>query len=134
MRFYVASRFGNYRKVREVTDRLVEAGHTITYDWTRAVGEFDEDGKLLVDPAADLSPEQQLHFAHEDTNGAMLCNALILLWTPDMAGAYIEVGMALTVGTIDVHVVGCPRFTIFWALPQVRHHNTLEDLYKCLGI
>ena|SRR5467141_3758616 len=104
MRVYVASKFENYSRVREVMFQLVEAGHTITYDWTQC-DQFTEDQ------------------ASKDMAGVMTAHALVFIAEKDLPyrGAYVEFGMAIARG-IPVYIMGrhidqC----IFTKLPQVQY-------------
>jgi hypothetical protein len=126
MKFYVAGKFQNYEVVRAFADRLRDAGHEITYDWTRT-DEFDEQGHPIVsqyqgetDDSGDeiLSYEAQKKYAHLDADGVAEADALVLFATPNVTGALIETGMALGYG-IPVIVIDPARWTIFYALDLV---------------
>lgn len=113
MKFYVASRFGNFEAVRRMNDAIQKMGHMLTMDWTKT-GELgcSSHPERLGDPTV-------LAYAVSDKHGAMNCDVLILLVTDDMCGAYMEVGMALAMGR-PVFVVGeIKRWSIFYHLPQI---------------
>ena len=126
MRFYVATRFRNYRAARKLMNTLRGAGHTISYDWTDNQDEFDALGELKINPEHDLTENEQWALAVQDTAGVFNADAVVLLCDTDMAGAYIEVGMALTKNR-RVYTIGKRRWTIFWALPLVTHFDTVEE-------
>lgn len=130
MKFYVASKFDNYKRVRVVCQRLRMLGHTITFDWT--VGrEFDNFGRCVVDVKS-LPAMDQMFFAVEDMNGAKEADVLILLIEEDMCGALMEVGMALASGKL-VFVVGeVKRWTIFYALRQCVFFDSIDDVYHAI--
>jgi len=46
MKFYVASKFENTKNVKAAIAKLTEAGHTVTYDWTKALTNNNEDEAL----------------------------------------------------------------------------------------
>jgi hypothetical protein len=82
--------------------QLLEAGHTITYDWT------------VCDT---FSTEQ----ATNDMNGVMTADALIFIAEKDLQyrGAYVEFGIAIARG-IPIYVLGpYADSCIFIKLPQI---------------
>lgn len=117
MKLYVASRFGNYERVRAFIDDAERAGHEITHDWTRTE-EFDEWGHPYGGDGSQLSRADQARHAKADLDAAAGADAVVLLPVPDMGGAYVEVGYALAHGR-QVIVAGRGRFLIFWGLPAV---------------
>ncbi len=78
MRIYVASKFEEQTRVREVMAQLRTAGHAITYDWT-----MNEQ----------ISPEQ----ARKDVMGVLSADALVLIAEKDLnyCGALVEFGIAI---------------------------------------
>lgn len=117
MKLYIASRFGNYERVRAFVDDAIAAGHTITHDWTRTE-EFDEWGHPSAGDGSQLSRADQARHAQADLDAAAAADVVVLLPIPDMAGAYMECAHALAHGK-QVWVAGPGRFLIFWALPAV---------------
>jgi hypothetical protein len=117
VKLYIASRFGNYERVRAFIDDATEAGHEITHDWTRTE-EFDEWGHPQGGDGSQLPREEQARHAQADLNAAAAADVVVLLPVPDMGGAYVEVGYALAHGR-RVIVAGVGRFLIFWGLPAV---------------
>ncbi len=110
MRIYVASKFEEAPRVREVQAQLIAAGHTITYDWTQ---------NEQVDATQ----------AWNDAMGVVTADALVLVAEKDLpyCGAMVEFGMALGRG-IPVYVIGNALDTrcIFMKLQEV--HRGLADL------
>ena len=130
MKFYVASRFTNYTTVRTVVDHLtLMMNHRCTYDWTRTP-QFNGLGVLVV-PESSLTQKQKADHAYADLQGALEADVIVLLCKPDMAGSFIEVGLALSRGA-QVYVIGGCRPTIFWALPNVTRFAVVEHLYQHL--
>lgn len=100
-------------------------GHTITYDWTKT-GEFEADGSLSINPEKDLTDGQRRMYAMLDYIGARDADAVVLLAVDDMCGAWMECGMALGAGK-PVFAIGWTRWTIFKALPQVWHYESVDE-------
>lgn len=117
MKLYIASRFGNYERVRAFVDAAKDAGHTITHDWTRTE-EFGPDGHPTTGDGSQLPISEQARHAQADLDAAAEADAVVLLPVPDMGGAYVEVGYALGHGR-RVIVARQGRFLIFWGLPAV---------------
>lgn len=117
MNLYIASRFGNYERVRAFIDAAEAVGHRVTHDWTRTQ-EFGPDGHPTGGDGSQLSREEQGDHAMADLNAAADADVLVLLPVSDMGGAYIEIGYALAHGR-QVWIAGDCRFTIFWGLPLV---------------
>lgn len=108
MKLYVATRWENRRYARMMMFKLVEAGHTITYDWT-------------------LNEEASTATAQRDLQGVREADALVLLADlPNMMGAWVEFGAAAIRG-IPIYVAGnADSRCIFLHLPNV--HRGLEAL------
>lgn len=130
MKFYVASRFLNYRAVREMTDHLTRVGHECTHDWTRT-DEFDENGDLaLRDPYA-ISNEQKYRYAMADLLGVRAAEFVVVLGAEGMIGAWIEFGIALENQNVErIFMIDPPRGGVFFALPKV----TVLDLNTFLAM
>ncbi len=88
MRVYVASKFENHARVREVQEQLRAAGHTITYDWTRCA---------VMD----------ILQAKKDLRGVLDAEVVVLIIEEDVPyrGALVELGIALG-AAIPVYVLG----------------------------
>jgi len=104
MRFYVATKFENLNEARLFMEALKYWGHEITHDWT--VHET-EDG------------HSRREHAVLDIDGVIKADALVLVWYPDMRGAFVEMGVALGLNK-SVYLIGWPRDdTIFYDHPLV---------------
>src|SRR4051812_27671723 len=102
MKLYVAAKWEDRPRARVIMDRLIAAGHTITYDWTRA---------------EQFSIAQACH----DKQGVMDADALVFIAEHDYAfkGAYVELGMAVARG-IPIYILGeAINACIFILLPEV---------------
>lgn len=107
MRIYVAAKWEEKEKARQVMDMLEAAGHTITYDWTQC----------------SVCDREQ---AERDRDGVLTADAFVGIFERDLAycGALVELGMALGRGipcflignAIDVERGKC----IFTQLPNIR--------------
>ena len=91
MRLYVASAFSNKPEVHEVQAAVINAGHTISHDWTT------EDASHL--PAG--SPEFYAYLEEcgvRDFVGVLSADAVIVIAHPDMGDTKAELGIALGLG------------------------------------
>lgn len=115
MKIYVATKWEQLERAREVMTRLTDEGHTITYDWTRS---------------EQLSKEQ----AQLDVEGVRAAQALVVLAEYDLPykGTYVEFGIAVERNT-PVFIVG-PAFEdcIFTRLPRVYQVATVNHLIPFL--
>jgi len=114
MKIYIASKFENQDAFRALKEELEQAGHKITHDWTRE--EVFANSRTLKQDLA--------MFANLDFNGVTSCDALVLLAAPKMAGAFVELGIALALGkmilVVDGYKEGNPP-CIFYNLPFIHH-------------
>lgn len=131
MRIYVAATFTRYEEVRALNDRLREAGHSITYDWTRTAA-FGPDGHPLGD-GYDLPEAVQARYAQEDLDAVARAEVLLALGEGDSLGWPVEVGAALAFGSCIVYLVAPRKPTVFWALPRVRVFDGVEEAMTRLG-
>ena len=106
MKIYVAGKWEEKKRVREVQQQLRDAGHTITYDWTLA----ELNGVPSVDQALN------------DKQGVLGADAFVGVFEKDLAykGAMTELGMALAKG-IPCYILGkaCDN-NIFITLPEIK--------------
>ncbi len=104
MRIYVATKWEEKDRAREVMADLRHKGHTITYDWTRC---------------EQFSAEQ----ARNDVMGVMTADALVLIAEKPLAykGAYVEFGIAVA-RNIPIYLIGTGMDEcIFTQLANVEH-------------
>lgn len=113
MRVYVAGKWEEKERVREIMAQLMAAGHTITHDWTTEV------------------PGDEAHMranALRDCNGVGLADVFVGIFEKDLAykGAYVEMGIAIA-RDIPIYILGHAQDSnIFMYLPQVK--RGLEEL------
>lgn len=103
MRVYVAGKWEEKERVREVQQQLIAAGHTISYDWTTATANSREQ-------------------AENDVAGVLNADAFVGVFEKDLrySGAIAEMGMAIANGA-SIYILGNAIDTnIFLRLPRVR--------------
>lgn len=134
LNLYVAGRFKDYARVRDVIDTLISAGHIITHDWTRT-NEFDQDGNPVVPTGPGqsvdaMTSEQAMHYAKLDLMGVSDADAVVLMAEEGLYGALIEVGAALA-QDVEVWIVGkMPRGSVFFEMNLVRRFDQIEDVIR----
>jgi hypothetical protein len=121
MKVYVASKFENKERVREIMYLLQQVGHTITYDWTRCEVNNREQAIL-------------------DLRGVADCDVFVGIFEEDVTykGALVELGAALSVGK-PVYILGdAPtiRTCIFFKHPHIRRGEGafMRDLLGVGGV
>jgi nucleoside 2-deoxyribosyltransferase len=94
MKVYVAGKWEEKERVREVQDLLKRHGHTITHDWTRE----EEDLNHI---------EHFATFALQDKQGVMGADAYVGVFEKDLKykGAFAEMGIAVALG-IPIYILG----------------------------
>jgi hypothetical protein len=86
MKAYVVSKFENKSVVQDVQRRLVELGHTITYDWTPSSIEGMTEAQASI---------HQAKQAVKDYNGVVDCDLFFFICHKDVKGTLVELGGAL---------------------------------------
>ncbi len=100
-KIYVAS--NEVDRARKVMEALVEAGHTITFDWTIDIGPEDQEEKPIK--------------ALKEREAVRRCDVLVYLWKENQESARFEAGMAM--GLRKKIVVVTNHDAWFFALPEV---------------
>lgn len=131
MRVYIATSFKNKEGFNNLKDLLEAAGHTITHDWSKDDASKYKDG-----------PEKELYLmdcAIKSIGGICQAEAVVLLAAPDMAGAFVEMGLAIGAGVsvivLDAFKEG-NRDCIFYRLPGsglFQHIRNTDDLLSVLS-
>lgn len=122
---YVAAPFGNWEKAREAQEKLRDYGYSITYDWTPIAAQKDAQaqewkGRLDHDEQRDEALREVEAVKSSDLT------VFVLEGFPDGGiGCYAEFGVAICMGA-KVDVIGPPRNSIFWHLPTVEVHDSIE--------
>lgn len=112
MKFYVATKWENAPRARDVMYELVGMGHEITHDWTQY-------------------PQEDTRAAVEDLEGVKAADAIIVIAEKDFAylGTLVEIGCALGLGK-NVYVLGDAYVTtsLFFRHPLVLKIGSLYDI------
>jgi hypothetical protein len=106
LRLFIAGASSQRMVVREVIDSVIEMGHDITYDWTRAP-EWDLDRELEPSEAAMISRVNRKGV--RDADG--------VIWVNDgdhpSKGAHYEAGLAEGLG-IPLEIMWCEKTPTSW--------------------
>lgn len=110
MRVYVAGKWEEKERVREVQAQLIAAGHTITHDWTKE------------ESSSGYDPDLMARHAVADKAGVLAADAFVGIFEKDLrySGAVAELGIAVAMG-IPIYILG--NFVdrnVFAYLPEVR--------------
>lgn len=115
MKFYIASRLGNYEQVRSLARLLKSYGWIHTYDWTS------------YDLAKETDAETLRKISEKEYNGVMEADVVIVL-TPQGRGTHTEFGMAIAMKKIiflchedDTYFKCDDNTSSFYWLPEVNH-------------
>jgi len=109
-RVYVAAKFEEAPRAREVMDRLEKQGHIISHDWTRE----DTVGLSGDDLEAYLA-----RCANHDFIGVVTADIVLVLNHDRLFGGMVETGVALGLDKLVVVVGPDIRDCIFWHLKDV---------------
>lgn len=134
MKVFVSGQIDDVENVRHIQTKLVEAGHTITHDWT-----INETGANFLSgketKIANL--EESARRARNDLNGVINCDVYIACTNNKKVGKgmYVELGSALalyeTVGKPQVYTIGSRNhMSIFYLHPAVKHFDSIEELLQ----
>lgn len=85
IKFYIATKLENWQAHNWLRDRLLDAGHEITYDWT------------VHGPVYSKGLGEVCLVAHKEAKGVRDADIVIMLW-PGGRGTHVELGMALAHG------------------------------------
>ena len=132
MEVFVSGQINDLENVRTVQNKLVEAGHHITHDWTH-----NETGdKMLAGKQAKLdNPEETSRRATNDMQGVLDSEVYIICTDNERAGKgmYAELG-----GAIALHMMnGVPRIylvgemnnaSIFYFHPSVILGRSIDEI------
>lgn len=126
MKIYVAARFFDKEKVKEVYKRLKADGHEITADWTDHVNPkpYEKNRKMCEE------------YSIKDINGVLNCDVLILI-TNEIAGAgsSTELGAAIALNLSfkkpEIYVVGeYINNNTFYFHHSVNIRKNIEEVYR----
>jgi nucleoside 2-deoxyribosyltransferase len=113
MRVYVAGKFADRERVREVQALVRARGHSISWDWT-------DQGKGQT-----ITPEEQRAIAERDLKGVRDADAFVLVIEQPYIykGPWVELGAALAFN-IPVYVLG-ESTCVFLHMPSVHPFEEL---------
>ncbi len=100
-KIYVAS--NEVDRAKKVMRELVEAGHTITFDWTTDIGPEEQEEKPIK--------------ALKEREAVRDCDVLVYLWKDNQESARFEAGMAM--GLRKKVVAVTDHMAWFFSLPEV---------------
>ena len=136
MHIFVSGQITDLEHVRSIQQKLIDAGHTITHDWT-----LSETGdKMLASNAAKLANiEETGRRAALDIQGVVDCDAYVICTNNTKAGKgmYAELGAALALNVTTtrpkIYLLGSMNhMSVFYFHPSVERVNSVEELIAAL--
>lgn len=134
MKVYVASggkAVAQLVAAKDLMQRLRDAGHTITFDWTDAKPMWIQDMETKVNAGM---------LADEEVTAVLAADVLVVL-LPGGRGAHVELGIALGAGKLvylvsanDQHHELCPEASIFYFHPHVVRFRTEDEVLEHLQV
>jgi len=118
MKIFVSGKIGEEGSVRTVMKLLQEAGHEITFDWTKIdhLRPYDDNTEACREAAV------------KESRGVKTADMLIILPHDRGVGMYVELGIAIGSG-IPVRVVtDVESRTMFFHHPLVKKVDSFEEI------
>lgn len=114
---YVAASSKKWATARLMMNTFRMHGYEITYDWTVDVEKYGPG-------SPDETPQEVMkNAAQNDLIGVVDAEVFVLLWTPEVYGAMVELGAALASNTRRIIIVPestfKPRFSVFFSLAPI---------------
>ncbi|MBL8158867.1 hypothetical protein JNJ66_00205 [Candidatus Saccharibacteria bacterium] len=137
MKVFVSGQITDISSVRAVQQALVDAGHTITHDWTR-----NETGDRMLGSVEDKlrDTEETGRRAQLDIQGVVECDAYVICTDNASSGKgmYVELGAALalnvTHGTPLIFLIGqMNHMSVFYFHPAVMRMKTVDEVIRYLN-
>jgi len=119
VRFFIAGRWSDRNRVRELIYAARERGHEVTHDWT-------------IKDVPDKSFVELQECALNDLDGVRRCDAFVFLADQEFQfrGAYTELGAAIALGK-PVFIIGsCADKNIYVHHPLVRKVGSLMEVFE----
>ncbi len=144
MKIYVAGKWSERLKVKNVMEMFESRGHIITCDWTKHIAperNVRNKGNGIFTKGYDWSKNedwaQNGHktYAEEDLEGVKNCDVLVAcMWSTDIfyKGAWIEIGIALGLDK-QVIIIGKDITTVFLGLPNVAVVQFKEEVLTIIN-
>lgn len=133
LKIYVAARFGEKDKVRQIYERLEKLGYEISSKWTE-----HEENWTLSERGQNIygsNPEYARSLSIKDLKGVIDCDVFMLLHTQEGGqGKFIEYGAALASGKYCVIVN--PTYVddcMFFYCPKVYLHFDLDSAISMIS-
>lgn len=119
MKFYVAGRFSEKEKVKEINTLIKSKGHSLSGDWTDNIGSDNYE----------KTKDRSRKYAFEDLSGVIQCDVFILLLSEKGGtGSSTELGAAIALNK-KIYAVGKHiGNNMFNFHPLVNHRLTLEEV------
>lgn len=137
MKIFVSGQIGDVENVRNIQQKLIDAGHQITHDWTR-----NETGdKMLEGDAAKLADIAETgRRAKLDIQGVVDADAYVMCTDNSNPGKgmYVELGAALALNVTrnspKVFIVGAlNHMSVFYFHPAAIQVKSVDDLIDLLA-
>ena len=129
MKFFISGQIGDAPNIKDIMNKVIDAGHEITHDWTAA------DAFLGGSQDKLSNPEESGRRAQADILGVVACDVYVLSSDNENVGKgmYAELGAALALreatGKPDVYVAGAMKhLSVFYLHPDVLRVDTIEDV------
>ena len=124
MKIYLAGRFEQKEKIREMYNLIKQEGHIITSDWTthKPISPYEKNIALSKE------------YSEQDISGVEQCDVFILLTDKiKSTGAHIELGAAILSaiknGKPLVYVIGdYPNNSMFYFHPKVIVKKSIQEV------
>ncbi|MCB9811933.1 hypothetical protein H6783_03395 [Candidatus Nomurabacteria bacterium] len=129
MKFYIAGKFEDKELVQALYERVLAAGHEVSYDWTTHKN---------IKPYAENAEQAQVYAENE--LGAILDSDVFIYLTSDRGHTlHMEFGTALAKaangGTIRIYAVGEFNDRSPWYFnPRVTRVATADEVFADLGL
>jgi nucleoside 2-deoxyribosyltransferase len=122
MKFYVASSFRNLQTVRHVSEKLINRGFQLTYDWTR------NEGVSTIEQLGEIGRQEIQAVTEAD---------FVIVILPAGKGSHVELGIALGRGkkvylySPNEEVKDVEMTSTFYHVPEVRKcFGTIDELVE----
>jgi hypothetical protein len=126
MKIYVAGKFEDKEKVREIFSKLKIFGHSISYDWT---------GHKPIKPYRE-NKELASQYSENEISGIKDSDIFIYLPNKDSHTLHMELGSALMSNKIkgkpEIYIVGEWDFSPWIFNPRIIHFNDIEEVLEKL--
>lgn len=118
---YIASALSNVKKVQAVMKFFTDAGHGISYDWTKH-GKYTEDVDLIAACKA-------------ESDGVANADVVLLL-QPGLLGSHVELGIAIALkkSIVIIDDTGCERKPFYYSEFIARCSGVTNGITVCLAM